>query len=343
MALIEFQAPVEIIPDLFKKSEKGQYLLIIADEADLDSFTKLKEASQDFSFESIVYAVGSSESSTFEAMNEASLKKLANELSAPYIPLTNSSDDTDRIRSKLRPYYPENDSDDIPFEDFGYYLLLTISPISLLMFRKGWSVEFLLAATILLIPKVSWLILFLDMWLTKDQQGMILFKMGNYKEAAHSFSNEMWKGTSYYVAEQFEDAEKAFSRAKGDEARFNRANAIAQMGYYQSAYEIYIALQKKYPDEEKYKINAKITKKLADDIEALSKSQVSEGEEKAKTFKSKFKKSKGASRLIYQKDTKKTDPGQMNEKNIAIWLDNVGASLEGFLTQKFGVIANERN
>ena len=193
---------------------------------------------------------------------------------------------------KTKPYYPENDSDDIPFEDFGYYLLLMISPISLLMFRKGWSVEFLLAATILLIPKSLVANPLLDMWLTKDQQGMILFKMGNYKEAAHSFSNEMWKGTSYYVAEQFEDAEKAFSRAKGDEARFNRANAIAQMGYYQSAYEIYIALQKKYPDEEKYKINAKITKKLADDIEALSKSQVSEGEEKAKTFKSKFKKSK---------------------------------------------------
>ena len=70
---------------------------------------------------------------------------------------------------------------------------------------------------------------------------------------------------------------------------------------------------------------------------------MSEGEEKAKTFKSKFKKSKGASRLIYQKDRKKAAPGQMNEKNIAIWLDNVGASLEGFLTQKFGVIANERN
>ncbi len=77
---------LEVLPGLFKKGEKGQYLLIIADEADVGAFRKLKQASQDFGFESLVYGVGLKKSSEqFEAMNEDSLKKLAAELSGSYI------------------------------------------------------------------------------------------------------------------------------------------------------------------------------------------------------------------------------------------------------------------
>ena len=50
---------------------------------------------------------------------------------------------------------------------------------------------------------------------------------------------------------------------------FNRANAIAQMGYYLSAYELYMHLSRKYPDVKKYKTNAKITKRLSDNIADL--------------------------------------------------------------------------
>ena len=49
---------LDVIPGLFKKDQDGQYLMIIADEADTDSFTELKNASIDFNFNSIVYGVG---------------------------------------------------------------------------------------------------------------------------------------------------------------------------------------------------------------------------------------------------------------------------------------------
>ena len=105
---------------------------------------------------------------------------------------------------------------------------------------------------------------------------------------------------------------------------------IAQMGYYLSAYELYMHLSRKYPDVKKYKTNAKITKRLSDNIADLSKNQTSEGAENARQFKGKFKKSKGGSKMIYQTKSKKNTNFDLNSANIERWLGKVQPSLEGF-------------
>ena len=60
-------------------------------------------------------------------MNTDSLKKLAKELSADFIEYSADDSDVKELREFSKPYYPEKDSDNIPWEDFGYTLFLIFS------------------------------------------------------------------------------------------------------------------------------------------------------------------------------------------------------------------------
>ena len=43
---------------------------------------------------------------------------------------------------------------------------------------------------------------FADLWLTKDQQGQILFKLERYEQAASIHANTRWRAYSMYAAEK---------------------------------------------------------------------------------------------------------------------------------------------
>ena len=74
-----------------------------------------------------------------------------------------------------------------------------------------------------------------DLLLTRDQQGRRLFERGEYAEAAARFEDPIWKGTSLYLAERFDQALDQFARVDTPEAWFARGNALAHLERYEEA------------------------------------------------------------------------------------------------------------
>ncbi len=91
---------------------------------------------------------------------------------------------------------------------------------------------------------------FADIWLTRDQQGHRLLERAEYSEAATRFTDPMWKGTSLYLAERFDQALDQFARVDTPEAWFARGNALAHLERYEeavAAYEHALELRPDYP------------------------------------------------------------------------------------------------
>jgi Ca-activated chloride channel family protein len=91
----------------------------------------------------------------------------------------------------------------------------------------------------------------IDMWLTRDQQGLWYFRQGKYLLAARRFEDPAWKAYAYYRAEQFDTAQKLFAQRYDQRAFFNRGNSMAHLGRYEKARDFYrmaLALEFKFPE-----------------------------------------------------------------------------------------------
>jgi len=89
-----------------------------------------------------------------------------------------------------------------------------------------------------------------DLWQTKDQQGQKQFNTEAFQQAANSFENSSWQGSSYYRSGNYEQALKAFQQKDTDEALYNQGNALAQLKRIDEAIEAYDQALKKDPKHE---------------------------------------------------------------------------------------------
>lgn len=140
--------------------------------------------------------------------------------------------------------------------DEGYWLLFIIICIAAFSYRQGWllSVVFL----VIIQPQDSMADFWTDAWQTKDQQGQAIFQ-DSPKQAAELFENSEWKGSSYYRAQDYQQAAENFIANPDDSqeeqavSHFNRGNALAHTGDLDSAikaYEQALALDSSLSDAE---------------------------------------------------------------------------------------------
>jgi Ca-activated chloride channel family protein len=94
-----------------------------------------------------------------------------------------------------------------------------------------------------------------DLWQTKDQQGQKQFNSQAFQQAANSFENTSWQGSSFYRSGDFEKALEAFQQQSTDEALYNQGNALAQLKRIDEAIEAYTQALKKNPQHEDAKAN----------------------------------------------------------------------------------------
>lgn len=138
--------------------------------------------------------------------------------------------------------------------DEGYWLTIPIAVIAVFWFRKGWTVRRSSAALsfILLLPApadragIKWI----DLWMTHDQQGRYFYERGDFRRAAESFDDPIWKGLAFARAGDFEEALNAFALSDSPESWYNQGNALAHLGKYADAAQAYqqaLALRNPWP------------------------------------------------------------------------------------------------
>lgn len=161
---------------------------------------------------------------------------------------TDSDEDVAWVQRNIQSHVEQASAQDtLRWHDAGWPLTIPIAVLTLLWFRKGWSIRWL-AALALVVPMLvppgdihaqsnpaprGWH--FIDLWLTHDQQGRRAFERGDYTAAAALFDDPMWRGVALYRAGRFEDAARAFEQISAVDAQFNLGNALAQQQKYQEA------------------------------------------------------------------------------------------------------------
>lgn len=98
---------------------------------------------------------------------------------------------------------------------------------------------------------------FVDLWLTADQQGQRAFDRGDYTAAARQFEDPLWKGTAYYLEQDFSSALAEFAAVDTAEGWFNRGNSLAHLERYEEATEAYSRALELQPDFPRAEANLK--------------------------------------------------------------------------------------
>ena len=147
------------------------------------------------------------------------------------------------------------------WQDEGYWLLLPAALVSLLWFRRGTTVPWVLALFLTFhawpasAQDASW---FKNLWLTPDQQGRIAFDRGDYAAAAKLFADPMWRGIASYRAFDFLEAAKQFQGIDTIQGKFALGNAQAQNHAYEKAIDAYDEVLKAEPQNIAAKTNRAI-------------------------------------------------------------------------------------
>lgn len=77
-----------------------------------------------------------------------------------------------------------------------------------------------------------------SLW-TADQRGFRSFERADYRQAASSFADPMWRAVALYRQGDFEQSASLFAGFDTAEAAFNQGNALVMQGKYEAAVERY--------------------------------------------------------------------------------------------------------
>lgn len=198
----------------------------------------------------------------FARLDVAAFKRFGDDSGIPVATFTpGSDDDVAWVQRHVVAHLERVQAGDrTRWADEGWWLMLPITLLAMLWFRKGWTVRWitgLLLAVVLAAPQQGlhaqeaaearrqWH--FADLWLTHDQQGRLAFERGDFAHAAKLFDDAMWRGIAQYRAGQYAEAVQSFARVDSPQALYNQGNALARLGQYAQAAARYRQALKRQP------------------------------------------------------------------------------------------------
>lgn len=225
------------------------------------------------------------------------------------------------------------------WQDEGFWLLLPLALLTLLWFRRGTTVAWVVAFVIVAHAgpsRAEETSRFADLWLTPDQQGRLAFDRGDYRTAARLFADPMWRGISAYRAYDFLTAAQEFARVESLEATFALGNAQAQNHAFEKAIQAYDDVLKAQPGNLVAKTNRAIVQAALD----------------AKEEKRRKQEQDDGAPPDQKADEMRVDPKQKGGKTIKVtpqdittagaaeaWMRQVQTSPADFLRLKFAIQA----
>jgi len=216
----------------------------------------------------------------FAKLDVAALERLRKEAGIPLATLTPDSDDDIKwVQRQVQSHLQQKDAEaNTRWRDGGWWLTIPIAMLAALWFRKGWTIRWVsaalfaavLAAGVPALPQDAFAqdgakaqgFRFIDLWLTRDQQGRLAFERGDYAEAAGLFDDPMWRGIAMYRAQRPADAVQAFVQVDSAESDFNQGDALAKLGRFKAAAARFEAALGRRPDWKEAQANLALVRSL---------------------------------------------------------------------------------
>ena len=184
---------------------------------------------------------------------------------------------------------------------------------------------------------------FLNLWLTPDQQGWLLYRYERYDLAAQRFSDPLWRGVALYAAQDFTGAAQYFSQYQDSASPLARGNALAHAREYLPARAVYEDLARRYPDDPAPAINLPIVQALIDANRELSESQTGESGDLASDSDEGPRSSEGDEREVLMEREQLTAQQLLEDPALTqMWLRQVQRDPSEFLATKFAMQLQRR-
>lgn len=225
------------------------------------------------------------------------------------------------------------------WDDQGWWLLWPTALLSLLWFRRGWTMQWVwllglgISVTALTpapaaADPVGW-------FLTPDQQGRYAFERKQFPEAADLFEDPMWKGIAAYRAGRYQEAAEAFARVPTAQGFFNAGNSYVKARDYYLAVEAFRQAVTEDPGFIAAQRNLAITEYIIDYLNDL-RLQTDHGDQSelgADGFKFDNRTGEGVEMVI-------NDTSRLEAKSEEQWMRAVDTEPAEFLRIKFALEAD---
>ncbi|WP_436489508.1 VWA domain-containing protein [Chitinophaga sp. ARDCPP14] len=152
--------------------------------------------------------------------------------------LTLDTTDVGSIAKRIREHLifeKDTKTDEKAWDDMGYLVIIPVGLLSLLWFRKGWTIQWCMLPLGLLFTSCSVNSREADWWYTKDYQGQVLYKNHDYAQAAERFTDLTHKAAAAYKAGDYEAAAALFALDSSAAGHYNHGLALARLGRYDEA------------------------------------------------------------------------------------------------------------
>lgn len=213
----------------------------------------------------------------FARLDAAALRRFGDDSGIPVATFTpDNDDDVAWVQRHVQSHLEQMQAGDrTRWKDEGWWLVLPVTLLAMLWFRKGWTVRWtagLLLAVALAAPQPGlhaqaqteaarpWR--FADLWLTHDQQGRLAFEQGDFARAATLFDDAMWRGIAQYRAGHYAQAVQSFALVDSAQADYNQGNALARQSQYQQAAARYRQALRRQPQWPAAAANLALMEKL---------------------------------------------------------------------------------
>ena len=184
---------------------------------------------------------------------------------------------------------------------------------------------------------------FLNLWLTPDQQGWLLYRLERYDLAARYFSDPRWRGIALYAAQDFTGAAQYFSQYQDPASLLARGNALAHAREYLPARAVYEDLARRYPDDPAPAVNLPIVQSLIDANRELSESQAGEPGDLASDSDEGPQSSEGDEREVLMEREQLSAQQLLEDPALTqMWLRQVQRDPSEFLATKFAMQLQRR-
>jgi Ca-activated chloride channel family protein len=179
---------------------------------------------------------------------------------------------------------------------------------------------------------------FIDLWLTRDQQGQVLFDLGYYQKSSAQFTDTQWKAFASYGAEEYKQAASLYSQFNDTDSKVAQANALAHGREYIDARNMYQEILVSSPKNKAAATNILVVQAIIDEVNRLSASQKAEQGEAIKDLGDEPQTGDGAQR----KEAPPVEVEQLTAEQLLLdpslnemWLRQVQKDPARFLSQKF--------
>jgi Ca-activated chloride channel homolog len=271
----------------------------------------------------------------FSRLDVDALKRLKDDSDVQVATLTVDDGDVQWIQRRIQTHLQQKLADaEARWRDFGWYLMIPITLLSALWFRRGRTIRWmsiLLLGLALTAPDRASAAdeFFVDAFLSQDQQGRRAFEQGDYAAAAEHFADPMWRGTALYRAGRYDDAVDAFALIDTADSWYNQGNALARANKLPAAVAAYQEALQRRPGWPQAKQNLALIQALIAQEKKKDDDQDEPGDE--------------PDQITFDDRGKRGKRGQveMGEQTAEMWMRNIQTTPAQLLQRKFAIQAKD--